>query len=378
MDFGAQPSAPLDRNEKFARLRLIRSENVGPITFRQLIARCGSAIAALDHIPHMARRGGLSRQIRICSTDAAETEMQAARKLGARLLFWGEADYPSGLAAVDDSPPLIYVRGHPHLLQKPMLAIVGARNASTVGRKIAGDIARDLGQAGYVVVSGLARGIDGAAHAASLATGTAAVLAGGVDVVYPREHQTLYDQILESGVHVAELPPGIEPQARHFPRRNRIISGLSRGVLVVEANLQSGSLITARCAADQGREVFAIPGSPLDARALGPNRLIRDGALLTESAADILAALQSLDNRRIREPQGHGGISAPPAALPDSLLEEAHDIVTELLGPVPAGIDDLIRESGLLPAAVLTVLLDLELAGRAERHSGNRVSRLPD
>ncbi len=369
-------SIHLSDAERLARLRLIRSENVGPVTFRQLITRFGSAEEALLMLPMFARRGGLARQITIYSQTAAQAELQAAARIGAALLFWGETGYPEALAAVEDAPPLLFLRGHAHLLQKPMVAIVGSRNASTIGRKIAGQIAQDLGKAGYTVVSGLARGIDGAAHAASLATGTAAILAGGVDVIYPREHDALYEHILNAGVLVSEIPLGTEPQARHFPRRNRIISGLCRGVVVVEANLKSGSLITASYALAQGREVFAVPGSPLDPRAQGANQLLREGATVTESAADVLAVLASLDQRRIREP-APSYVTGPVAEATESDLADARAIALNLLNPVGVSVDDLIRSANLQPSVILTIILELELAGRVERQPGNKVALMP-
>lgn len=367
-----------DSRERLARLRLIRSENVGPVTFRHLLARFGSGARALDALPDLARRGGRTGSITICTAAQAEAELKAAAKTGAEVIFHGEAGYPEALAVIEDAPPLLYLKGHGHLLRKPMIAIVGARNASTVGRKIAATIAGDLGRAGYVIVSGLARGIDGVVHAAALDGGTVAVQAGGVDVIYPREHEALYDEIAACGLILSEMPPGTEPQARHFPRRNRIISGLSRGVLVIEASLKSGSLITARCALDQGREVFAVPGSPLDPRAKGTNQLIRNGALLTEAADDIVQALAQFDDRRVREPDLFGYLTPPPVAVPEDQVERARETVLELLSPAPAQIDDLIRQSGLPPAAIHGALLTLELAGRVERHPGNRVSAAPE
>lgn len=321
---------PLSAAEKLARLRLIRSENVGPVTFRQLIARYGSAEEAVDMLPELARRGGRKRPIKVCSRAAAEREMADARKKAMTLLVWGDPAYPLPLAQIEDAPAILFQKGHAHLLEQPMVAMVGARNASSVGRKLAGTIARDLGAAGYVVVSGLARGIDGAAHAAAVPTGTVAVLAGGADVVYPRENETLYDQVVAEGAVMAEMPPGTVPQARHFPRRNRIISGLSLGVLVVEANPRSGSLITARYALDQGREVFAVPGSPLDPRARGANSLLKQGGVLVESAADIIDVLDAQKDRRIEET---GRDSAPPLLEPPpgEDLDVARASIQELL-----------------------------------------------
>ena len=277
-------------SERRAWLRLARTENVGPVTFRNLIARFGTASAALEELPRLAARGGGKNFILADESDAAR-EIDALAKRGGRLIASCEPDYPHGLKALEAPPPAISVLGHPHLLQKEMIAIVGARNASALARKFADTLSRELGFAGLVVVSGLARGIDTSAHEAALAVGTVAVLAGGVDIIYPPENEKLYAAIQNQGVILSEMRLGEAPQARQFPRRNRIISGLARGVVVVEAAEKSGSLITAQCALDQGREIFAVPGSPLDPRARGANRLIKEGATLTESAEDILSVL---------------------------------------------------------------------------------------
>jgi DNA processing protein len=303
-------------------------------------------------------------------TEAAR-ELDALAKLGGRMIASSEAEYPRGLAALEAPPPILSVLGHPHLLQKEMIAIVGARNASALARKLADMLSRDLGFAGLVVVSGMARGIDASAHEAALAVGTIAVMAGGVDIVYPPENEKLYAAIKNQGLVVSEMRLGEAPQARHFPRRNRIISGLARGVVVVEAAVKSGSLITAQCALDQGREIFAVPGSPLDPRARGANRLIREGATLTESAEDILSVLAPMLGMGFGEPDAP---TLSPAA--DGLEAEADRIraaVVEALGPAPVEIDELIRQLGAPAAAVLTVILELELAGRCARQPGNRV-----
>ncbi|MFT5180952.1 MAG: DNA processing protein [Alphaproteobacteria bacterium] len=289
-------STEITGDERRDRLRLFRSENVGPVTYRQLLGHYGSAGAALDALPALTQRSG-RRAIKIFPADAAQGEIEALDRLGARLLTVGEAAYPAALAAIDDAPPVLTVRGDAKLLQRPCVAIVGARNASTNGRNLAQRLAADLCDSAedtaYTIVSGLARGIDGAAHRGALDAGgsTVAVMSGGVDVIYPPEHEALYADICAAGALVSELPPGLRPQAAHFPRRNRIISGLSLGVVVVEAATRSGSLITARMALEQGREVFAVPGSPLDPRSRGANRLIRDGAILTETVADIRDSL---------------------------------------------------------------------------------------
>ncbi len=352
-------------------LRLIRSENVGPRTFRALLNHCGGARAALDALPELARRGGAAAPARICPRDAAERELAASRKLGVTLLAIGEPDYPARLRMIDDPPPLIGVRGKTAVLAQPMVALVGSRNASAAGIKFAERIAREISAAGFVVVSGLARGIDAAAHRSSLAGGTVAVLAGGHDHIYPAEHAGLVDQILMDGTAITEMPLGWEPRARDFPRRNRLISGLSLGVVIVEAARRSGSLITARMALEQGREVFAVPGSPLDPRAEGTNDLIKQGATLVTEAADVLAVLRPILGQKpdlpAEEPE------APPLSEPAG--DERARIVA-LLGPVPVSIDDLVRLSGASAAIVRTVLLELEIAGRLERHGGGMVSLL--
>lgn len=367
---------PADREELRAWLRLIRSENVGPVTFRELVTRFGDAQRALDALPELARRGGSKRSIKVCSKAAAERELAALHELGAHVLPLGGPDYPARLASVPDAPPLLFARGHTQLLERPAVAIVGARNASANGRKLAREIAAELARQGLLVVSGMARGIDGAAHTGSLAGGTAAVLAGGLDVVYPAEHDELYAEIGERGLLLAENAPGTQPQHRHFPRRNRLISGIALGTLIVEASPKSGSLITARFAGEQGREVMAVPGSPADGRARGCNRLIKQGAVLVETARDVLDALA--DELR-REPEEPAPMTyATGSALPDTLdtdkLESARAAVLELLGATPVAVDDLIRECQLSPPVVATAILELELAGRCQRHPGNRVA----
>jgi len=373
-------------------LRLIRSENVGPRTFRQLINHYGSVRAALAAIPELARRGGATRAIRICPVEDAERELAAARRHGVAFLAMGEPGYPPRLQHIDDAPPLLAVRGNPAALALPMVAIVGSRNASAAGVKFAERIARDLGGAGFGIVSGLARGIDAAAHRASLATGTVAVLAGGQDRIYPPEHADLLAALLERGAAVSEMPMGWEPRARDFPRRNRLISGLALGVVVVEAAARSGSLITARMALEQGREVFAVPGSPIDPRAEGTNNLLKQGATVTTQAADVVAVLQPMLGR----PAGTGDL---PAEEPDFMTGSHPDFMTgshadfmtgshdgpstdertrllSLLGPTPVGIDDLIRLSGASPAHVRVALLELDLAGRLSWHPGGLVALL--
>jgi DNA processing protein len=357
--------------ERIDRLRLIRSDNVGPRTFRSLLNHCGSAGMALERLPDLARRGGAARATRIYSEADARAELAAGRKIGIDLLAPGEAGYPPRLATLDDAPPLLGVRGSAEALMRPMIAMVGSRNASGAGLKFAGQLARDLGEAGFVIISGLARGIDQSAHRASVGSGTVAVLAGGHDRIYPREHEDLLAAIIDTmGAAISEMPLGHEPRARDFPRRNRLISGASLGVVVVEAAHRSGSLITARMAAEQGREVFAVPGSPLDPRAAGTNDLIKQGAALVTEAADVLRAIEPILERPValslREDDGDPLASDPEAS------ERAR--IVNLLGPSPILIDDLIRLAGTSPAIVRTILLELELAGRLERHGGGLVS----
>jgi DNA processing protein len=362
------PSAGLTDAERLNRLRLIRSDNIGPRTFRALLGHCGDAATALARLPELARRGGAARPGRICSEDDARAELEACKKLGVSLVAPGEALYPPRLAMIDDAPPLLAVRGKLETLMRPMIAIVGSRNASGAGLKFAQSLARDLADAGFVIISGLARGIDQAAHRASLTGGTVAVLAGGQDRIYPPEHEDLLFSLLETGAAISEMPLGYVARAHDFPRRNRLISGASLGVVVVEAAQRSGSLITARMAAEQGREVFAVPGSPLDPRAAGTNDLIKQGATLVTEAADIVNAVQPIMARplALEEPDDEYSEADPDAG------ERAR--IVALLGPTPVLLDDLIRMAGSSPAIVRTVLLERELAGRLERHGGGMVS----
>ncbi|MFD2233712.1 DNA-processing protein DprA [Phaeospirillum tilakii] len=370
------PLHPLSASERLDWLRLIRSENVGPRTFFRLLTRFGSAAAALDALPALARQGGLRRAIRLCPKAEAAAEIAALERTGARLIAAIEPAYPRPLAAIEDAPPLLAVIGAVSLLERPAVALVGARNASLNGRNFARRLAADLGRAGLVVTSGLARGIDTAAHEGALGTGTVAVMAGGADVVYPPENRDLWQRIAEAGAVVSEMPPGTEPQARHFPRRNRIISGLSLGVVVVEANTRSGSLITARLAADQGREVFAVPGSPLDPRAAGPNDLLRQGATLTASADDVLAVLSDRLRRPLAEPARAGFTPAAGPPPDEAELAAARAAILALIGPVPVMVDEILRQCQFSPSVVSWVLLELELAGRLDRQPGNRVALL--
>jgi DNA processing protein len=368
-----QTRQTLNRSEQTDWLRLIRSENVGPVTFFHLLRYYGSAGAALEALPALAARGG-KRKIKICPQDAAKRELTRIEEIGAALIAHGEPAYPSALAAIEDAPPLIMRLGDGDLLERPLVAIVGARNASSNGRRLASLLAAELGKAGMTVVSGMARGIDTAAHTGALETGTAAVVAGGIDVVYPAENQALYDDIIARGVVLSEAPPGMKPIARHFPRRNRLVSGLSLGVVVVEAAPRSGSLITARMALEQGREVFAVPGSPLDPRARGANNLIRQGATLTESAEDVLSAINEQMIRSLAEPSDTSFEPSPEPPAPSNEIDAARKNIIELLSPSPAAVDELIRECQVPAALVAVVLLELELAGRIERHPGGRVS----
>lgn len=341
------------------------------------MAKYGTAGAALAALPDLAKRGGSKDKLIIPSRSDAERELARLAKIGARLVGLGEADYPSLLAQLEDAPPFLSIQGHPHLFQRPAAALVGARNASVNGQRMAESIARGLAEAGWLVVSGLARGIDGAAHRAALAAAgaTAGVVAGGLDMIYPPEHADLHAQMAEAGLVVAEMPVGTEPTARLFPRRNRIIAGLSLGVVVIEAAPQSGSLITARFAGEQGREVLAVPGSPLDPRCKGGNRLLKDGAHLVESAEDVIFALSPLAGR-VAEP------GPPPPYRQDlgspeedgEALRQARGLVLSLLDPHPVAVDELRRRCHLSPGMLQTVLLELELAGRIERHYGNKVS----
>jgi DNA processing protein len=353
-------------------LRLIRSQNVGPRTFRALINHFGGARAVIEALPGLARRGGGHAAPQIYSREEAMREIESARKLGVGFVAIGEADYPRRLQMIDDAPPLIALRGHVAVLAMPQVAIVGSRNASAAGVKLTQRIAHGLVEAGFAIVSGLARGIDAAAHRSSIESGTIAVLAGGQDRVYPPEHLDLLDAILTTGVALTEMPLGWEPRARDFPRRNRLISGLSLGVVIVEAAKRSGSLITARLALEQGREVFAVPGSPLDPRAEGTNSLIKQGATPVTEASDIITVLRPIMGLELpaREPEEE---EMQPIGNVEPAPDERSRIVA-LLSPTPVSIDDLIRLSQSSPRIVRMVLLELEIAGRLERHGGGLIS----
>lgn len=369
------PQAPLDAAQRLACLRLIRSDNVGPVTFRELINHCGGAEQALDALPELSRRGGRRAAIRICPRADALAELEAAERIGARPLFTIEPGYPPALAAVDAPPPLLYVKGNVGHLVRPMLAIVGARNGSAAGQKLARLFASRIGAAGFVIASGMARGIDAAAHEAALATGTVAVLAGGIDNVYPPEHADLQRQIGERGCLVSENPPGFVPRAQDFPRRNRIVSGVSLGVVIVEAARRSGTLITARTAGEQGREVFAMPGHPLDPRAEGTNKLLKSGATLVTEPDEVIDALAPL----LREPAVPVDAPAPRhlsehGGAPMGVNSADRERLLSALGPAPVDIDELTRATGLSVRVIQIGLLELALADRIERHGHQLVS----
>ncbi len=368
------PPAPTTEEDRFSWLRLLRSRKVGPATFRRLLRDHGSAQDALAALPEMARAAGIE-DYETCPPQVVEAELRAAKAANARLLCLGDADFPMALSDLQDAPPILWAVGRVELLRQPAIAIVGARNCSSLGARMARALAADLGTEGYVVVSGLARGIDTCAHLAAFSTGTIAVMAGGVDVVYPAENAGLAAEISTSGLRLSEHPSGIVPQARHFPRRNRIISGLAQAVVVVEAAAKSGSLITARDALDQGREVLAVPGHPFDARAAGCNHLIRDGAPLVRSAQDVVQALPLLRSDRQpppvlqpepRRPEPNPTVSQCPTVLQKLILDR--------LGPSPVAEDQLIRDISASAGEVGPVLVDLELAGKIQRQPGGLLS----
>ena len=359
-----------DTSDLIDRLRLIRTQGIGPVAYRQLMLRFGCAEAALAAIPGLASRGR-GKAPRLFPREAAEQEIEAVSRQGARYLAVGQGLYPTALAQLDSAPPLLTVKGRLELLDRPMVSIVGARNASAAACRFARGLAHDLGQEGVKVVSGLARGIDTAAHDGSLASGTIAVIAGGLDIFYPPENEARQREIAERGLLIAEMPPGTEPRARHFPYRNRIIAGLSAATVVVEAAPQSGSLITARLAAEAGREVLVVPGSPLDPRAQGCNQLIRDGATLVQNAADVMESIGTLGGVLRAQPTPY---ERSERLLPESTGDAIRIRVEELLGPSPAPVDEIVRLSGADPGEVQLVLLELDLAGRLDRHAGNKVS----
>ncbi len=365
------PLPPTTEEDRFFWLRLLRSRRVGIATFWRLLADHGTAQHALTALPDIARAAGVS-DYQICPEGVIHAELKAAKVAKARMLYKGTTGYPTALSDIADAPPMLWAQGDLSLLMKPMVALVGARNASSLGTRMAKKLAEELGAAGYIVVSGLARGIDAAAHLAALPTGTVAVMAGGVDIIYPTENTTLADQILKCGTLISEQPMGLQPQARHFPARNRIVSGLSGCVVVVEAAAKSGSLITARNALDQGRDVLAVPGHPFDGRAAGCNMLIRDGAILVRSGADVIEALG------VAPPARSATIIPLHAPEPRSLRETAslHAQILARLGPSPMAEDQLIRDIGTTSHLMAPALIDLELDGKIARQAGGLLARV--
>ncbi len=358
-------------------MRLIRTENVGPIAFFRLLSRCGSVEAALEEAPRLARRSGRA-SFKLCSEKDAASETAQGEAEGGRLVAFPEPDYPALLRVIPDPPPLLWMMGAPELGGRPCAALVGARNASAVGLTLASRIAQELGEEGVTVVSGLARGVDAAAHSAALETGTIAVLAGGPDVLYPPENAALHRAVRENGLIVSERRWSAQPTGRDFPRRNRIIAGLSHAVGVIEAAARSGSLITARLAAEQGRDVLAAPGSPLDPRSAGCNRLIRDGALLLETADDLLAVLRGEATRRLRSDDSFHDLfawadAAESRSVDDAETDAARETIRGLLSTTPVHPDALARASGLSAAAVSCALVELSLAGEAVFDVGGTV-----
>ncbi|MEO0917805.1 MAG: DNA-processing protein DprA [Pseudomonadota bacterium] len=365
------PLHPTTEDDAVDRLRLLRSRRVGVATYRRLMAEHGDAAAALKALPEIAMAAGV-KGYEVCPAGVVKAELQAARAAGARLLTDDSPDYPANLATIDDAPPLLWALGDIALLQKPMIAIVGARNASSLGTRMAKRLAQDLTAQGYVVVSGLARGIDTAAHHGALDDGTIAVQAGGVDVIYPAENAGLAEDIATKGLRLSEAPMGLQPQARHFPARNRIISGLARAVVVVEAAAKSGSLITARNALDQARDVLAVPGHPFDARAAGCNLLLRDGATLVRNADDVIEALDPIAADTAELPL------APPPSPSTKLRDTAalHSMILARLGPAPIAEDQLLRDIEAPATSVAPVLVDLELDGKITRQAGGLLARV--
>ena len=367
----------LTDRQRIAWLRLIRSDNVGPATFRDLINHFGSAETAIEALPELSRRGGSTRSIRIATVGEAEREIDTATRFGARFIGIGEPDYPAALRQIDAAPPLIAAKGDLEVASLPAVGIVGSRNASISGAKFAAMMAGEIGRAGYTIVSGLARGIDASAHRASLDTGTIAAMAGGLDQPYPPENIDLLDQICKGrGLAISEMPFGWEPRARDFPRRNRLIAGVALGVVVIEAAARSGSLITARLAGEVGRQVFAVPGSPLDPRCEGTNGLLKDGATVTTRPQDVLQALAPVSEldlfspNEADEPADEAG-DRPLAPPPN---DDERLVIVQALGPTPVEIDDIIRHTALPASSVYLVLLELDIAGRLERHAGGFVS----
>jgi len=370
---------PLTPTARADWLRLARTSGVGPVTFNKLIERFKTAEAALEALPRLAQRGGRKKPQTPPSRSEAEAEIEATERFGARLVCSCETDFPRDLAVLDPPPPVLTLKGPLQLKDQAVCAMVGARNASAAGIRLSGDLARGLGERGVLIASGLARGVDGAAHAASLETGTIAVLAGGLSHIYPPEHDALYHAISEQGLLVSESPLTYSPQARDFPRRNRLISGLSVGVIVVEAAERSGSLITARYALEQGREVMAVPGSPLDPRARGGNSLLKDGAALIQGVEDVLAVLADARRPRFEEPSGSSFEDDPDTFQSlEAATENLREQIVSLLSPSPISRDELVRQTGAPARVILAALVELELAGRAEIWPNGMVCGLYD
>jgi len=373
----------LSDRQRINWLRLIRTENIGPVAFRDLILFCGSAANAIERLPDLNIRGGGSRPVRVSSLDDAERELEAIERMGARLVGMGEPDYPQQLKNCEAPPPLVIIKGDANVFRKPPVAIVGSRNASVIGARFTEKLAHDLGDAGFAIVSGLARGIDAAAHKASMASGTVAVLAGGLDRPYPPENLPIYRAIPESGgALITEMPMGAEPRARDFPRRNRIIAGLSLGLIVIEAAERSGSLISARMAGEMGRTVFAVPGSPLDPRARGTNALLKQGATLVTGADDVIESLAPLMpvgsiSSDLTQADLLNRLDEEPAALQPITTDQERNLMIDALGPVPIDVDALVRHVGISAGSAQLILLELDLAGRLLRYPGNQVALIP-
>ena len=373
------PLPPTSEDEQFSRLRLLRSRRVGITTYKRLLTEHGTAQNALAALPEVARAAGVDKY-EVCPESVIHAELHAAKAAGARLVMERTEAYPELLTTIEDAPPFLWIIGDSELLKTRMISIVGARNASSLGTRMARKLARDLGASGYTIVTGLARGVDAAAHDAALSTGTLAVLAGGVDTVYPAENADLCRTIAEKGLLVSEQPMGLQPLARHFPSRNRIISGLSRATVIVEAAAKSGSLITARDALDQGRDVLAVPGNPFDARAAGCNQLIREGATLVRSAQDVIETLAPLHQDETELPSTkHQPEPVEPAnkKRKKALSEVAalHRQILSRLSPAPVAEDQLIRDLAVPASEAAPALLDLELDGQIKRQSGGMISR---
>ncbi|MDR6431957.1 DNA-processing protein DprA [Brucella pseudogrignonensis] len=373
----------LSDQQRLNWLRLIRTENIGPVAFRDLIMFCGSAASAIERLPDLNIRGGGSKPVRVTPLEDAEREIEAIARMGARLVGMGEPDYPQQLKNCEAPPPLVIIKGNPNVFRKPPVAIVGSRNASVVGARFTERLARDLGDAGFAIISGLARGIDAAAHKASLTSGTVAVLAGGLDRPYPPENLPIYRAIPEhESALITEMPMGAEPRSRDFPRRNRIIAGLSLGLIVVEAAERSGSLISARMAGEMGRTVFAVPGSPLDPRARGTNSLLKHGATLVTNADDVIEALNPLIGREAihsdeDQPDLLKQFDEPPEPPHAITTDEQRDILLDALSVVPIDVDTLVRHTSLDASSAQLILLELDLAGRLLRYPGNQVALVP-